>query len=162
MFTLADICNIAVQIEHNGETAYRRAAGQAADQELARTLRWLAEEERSHGELFAAMATDRQLSAEQAELEAMGRTLLQDIVKSQTFSLDQAQLNTTGTLAAILDQSIAFEQDTIQFYEFLAGFLDDPASVAQITSIIEQEKGHVRTLEAMQAAERQPFSSLRR
>ena len=161
MFTLADICNIAVQIEHNGEAVYRRAAGQATDQELARVLLWLAEEERLHGELFAAIAKGRKLSSGQAELEAMGRALLQDIVKSQTFSLNQQQINQAGTLRGLLDQSIEFEQDTIQFYEFLSGFLEDQESIAQVALVIAQEKGHVRTLEAMRVVEKPMPSGLR-
>lgn len=161
MFTLADICNIAVQIEQNGEAAYRRAAEQATEEELARTLRWLADEERAHGELFAALPAGRQLSVEQAELEAMGRALLQDIVKSQTFSLEQRRLDETTTLEELLDQSIAFERDTIQFYEFLAGFLDDSATASQIGSIIAQEKNHVRTLTAMRASVKQPLAGYR-
>ena len=149
MFTLADICTIAVQIEKNGEAAYRRAAGQIENAELARVLRWLADEECHHGALFTALSSDRPLSPQQAELEAMGRVLLQDIVKSQTFSLEQSRLDRTGTLGDLLDQSIEFEQDTIQFYQFLAGFLDDPDSLQRINGIIDQEQEHVRQLELM-------------
>lgn len=158
MFTLADICNIAVQIEQNGEAAYRRAAEQVTEKELARTLCWLAEEERAHGELFAALAAGRTVTVEQAELEAMGRALLQDIVKNQTFSLEQRRLDEATTLAELLDQSIAFEQDTIQFYEFLTGFLDDSETASQIGSIIAQEKNHVRTLKAMRPSVKQPLA----
>lgn len=149
MFTLTDVCNIAVQIEQNGEETYRRAAHQADDPEQAHVLHWLADEEKRHGELFANIVTERTLTAEEAELEAMGRSLLQDIVQSQTFSLDQKQLAQTSNLEDLLNQSIEFEKDTIEFYEFLSGFLDDPEAVAQIKVIIEQERGHVQQLEKM-------------
>ena len=149
MFTLTDVCNIAVQIEQNGEETYRWAAHQADDPEQAHVLNWLADEEKRHGELFANIVTERTLTAEEAELEAMGRSLLQDIVRSQTFSLDQKQLAQTSNLEDLLNQSIEFEKDTIEFYEFLIGFLDDPEAIAQIKGIIEQERGHVHQLEKM-------------
>ena len=149
MFTLTDVRNIAVQIEQNGEETYRRAAGQASDPELACMFNWMADEERHHGELFAAIIDKRSLTAEQAELEAMGRSLLQDIVRSQTFSLEQERLGQASSLEDLLVQSIDFEKDTIGFYEFLAGFLDDPEAIALLNGIIKQERGHVQRLEKM-------------
>jgi rubrerythrin len=149
MFTLTDVRNIAVQIEQNGEETYRRAASQASDPELARIFSWMADEEKHHGELFAAIIDNRTLTAEQKELEIMGRTLLQDIVRSQTFSLEQQQLGQATGLEDLLLQSIEFETDTIGFYEFLVGFLDDPDAITQLKGIIVQERGHVRQLEQM-------------
>ena len=154
MFTMADIRNIAIQIEENGEAAYRRAAARSADPERARLFTWMADEERSHCEQFAALAINGPLTPEQAELEAMGRSLLQDIVRSQTFSLDGEQLDEATSLAQVLGQSIEFERDSIQFYEFLAGFLDDPAAVRQMETIIAQERNHVQQLDALRAASR--------
>jgi rubrerythrin len=149
MFTLTDVRNIAVQIEQNGEETYRRAAGQTKDPELARILSWMADEEKKHGVLFAAINADRTLTTEQAELEAMGRSLLQDIIRSQTFSLEQQRLGQATSLEDLLLQCIEFETDTIGFYEFLAGFLDDPEVITQLNGIIEQERGHIRQLEQM-------------
>lgn len=149
MFTLSDIRNIAVQIEQNGEETYRRAANQVSVPELARVLNWMADEEKHHGELFAAIIANKTLTAEQAELETMGRSLLQDIVRGQTFSLEQQRLGQAINLNDLINQSIEFETDTIGFYEFLAGFFDDAEAVAQLNGIIEQEKGHVRQFEQM-------------
>jgi rubrerythrin len=155
MFTLADVLNIAVQIEQNGEETYRRAAGQARDPELARIFSWMADEEKNHGVLLSAIIADRTQTTEQAELEAMGRSLLQDIVRKQTFSLEQKRLGKATNLEDLLLQSIEFETDTIGFYEFLAGFLDSPEAITQLNSIIEQESGHVRQLEQMGKEARQ-------
>ena len=149
MFTLMDVRNIAVQIEQNGEETYRRAAGQAKNPELARIFNWMADEEKKHGDLFTAIIADRTSTNEQEELEAIGRSLLQDIVRSQTFSLEQQRLGKATSLEDLLLQSIEFETDTIGFYEFLAGFLDDSEAITQLNGIIEQERGHVRQLEQM-------------
>lgn len=147
MFTLADVRNIAVQIEQNGEATYRLAANQTTDSQLKKMLLWMAEEEKQHGEQFNRIIVDKPLTAEQAELEAMGRSLLQDIVRSQTFSLEQQRLGEALNIEELLYQSIEFENDTIDFYEFLAGFLDDTEAIAQMQAIIEQERGHVQNLE---------------
>ena len=149
MFTLADVRNIAVQIEQNGEETYRRAASQAGDPEIDRIFSWMADEEKHYGELFAAIIDNRTLTAEQEELETMGRSLLQDIVRSQTFSLEQQRLGQASSVDDLLLQSIEFETDTIGFYEFLAGFLDDPDAITQLKGIIEQERGHVKQFEQM-------------
>ena len=150
MFTLTDIRNIAVQIEQNGEETYRRAARQTSDPELAQMLNWLADEEKHHGKLFASIVIEKTLTAEEAELEAMGRALLQDIVRSQTFSLEHGRLEQAANLEDLFSQSIEFESDTIEFYEFLVGFLDDQEAITQLKEIIEQEREHVRQLEQMQ------------
>jgi rubrerythrin len=149
MFTVMDIPNIAVQIEQNGEETYRRAARQTSDPELAHMLNWLADEEKHHGKLFASIVIKKTRTAEEAELEAMGRSLLQDIVRSQTFSLEQGRLEQATSLEDLFKQSIEFETDTIEFYEFLVGFLDDQEAIAQLNDIIEQEREHVRQLEQM-------------
>jgi len=147
MFTLADVRNIAVQIEQNGEETYRRAAHQVSDPQLAHILSWMADEEKQHGEVFNSIIVNKPLTGEQAELEAVGRSLLQDIVRSQTFSLEQQQLGQAMSLEEVVHQAIEFETDTIGFYEFLAGFLDDAEAIAQMQGIIEQERGHVLQLE---------------
>ena len=68
MFTMVDIRNIAIQIEENGEAAYRRAAFRSTDPERARLFTWMADEERSHCVQFAALTLDGPLTPEQAEL----------------------------------------------------------------------------------------------
>ena len=104
---------------------------------------------RHHGVLFTAINADRTLITEQAELETMSRSLLQDIVRNQPFSLEQQRLGQATSLEDLLLQSIEFETDTIGFYEFLAGFLDYPEAISQLNGIIEQERGHVRQIEQM-------------
>lgn len=151
MFTLKDIRSIAVQIEQNGEETYRRAAQRSTDPERKRLFTWMADEERGHAEQFAAIPADAPLTPEQAELEAMGRELLQEVVGNQTFSLQGRQLAEADDLEELIAQSIEFEQDTIDFYEFLVSFLDDPRAVEQMRRIIDQEREHVRQLEAVRA-----------
>lgn len=149
MFTFADIRNIAVQIEKNGEETYRNAGRIVAAPELARLMNWMADEEKSHAEWFAALGADRPLSAEQREVEAMGKSLLQEMIRGNDFLLAQSELEKAKTIAEVISRSRTFEQDTILFYEFLLGLLDDQYTADQLQRIIAEERRHLHKLTQM-------------
>jgi rubrerythrin len=152
MFTVADIREIAVQIEKNGEAAYRQAAGLVEDKAVSEIFVWMAEEEKRHGAFFTALDSDEALSEEQRELEKMGRQLLQEMVADQTFSLDKEMLLKTEDFEEALTQAQILEQDTIMFYEFLLNLVSDEESRQQLQQVIEEEKRHVEQLGEMKAA----------
>ena len=149
MFTLTDICNIAIQIEQNGAETYKKASKTAQNPHIAKTLSWMAEEEEKHAEWFASIRSNTELSSEEREMEAIGRSLLQDIVKSNTFSLDKTLLESSDELSEILAQSVEFEQDTIIFYGILLDFLDNQETIEKLQMIIQEEKNHVKKLAAL-------------
>ena len=150
MFTLSDIRHIAIQIERNGESTYRKAGEKTADAELARMLNWMADEERRHIEWFKALPTDAKTDGAHQEVEQMGRALLQEMMKSQTFSLEDDRLDKADNIISLLNQSLSFEQDTILFYEMLASFIDDANILDQLDRIIAEERTHVTQIERMQ------------
>ena len=149
MFTLTDICNIAIQIEQNGADTYKRASKASQDPQIAETLSWMAGEEEKHAEWFASIRSNTELSSEEKEMEAIGRSLLQDIVKSNTFSLDKGVLESVDDLHEIIAQSMEFEQDTILFYGILLDFLDNQETIEKLQMIIQEEKNHVKRLETL-------------
>lgn len=149
MFTLADIRNIAIQIEKNGEASYRQAAKSVTDDQLAEAFERMADEEKRHAEWFAALETDKELTEEQREMEEVGKTILQEMVKDRTFSLEQSQLEKVENFQELVRQSKGFEQDTILFYEMLSGFIDDEESAAKLNVIIAEEKRHMEELEEL-------------
>ena len=153
MFTISDIRDIAIQIERNGEETYQRASEAVVDSKIAVILRWLAQEERRHAEYFASLAPTKPLSAEQSEAEAMGRSLLQSMVRDKTFSLDQQSLNSVENLAELFSQARGFEQDTVFFYEFLKDIVDDQEVKQQLDVIIKEENRHVVILGKLAANE---------
>lgn len=146
MFTFADIRNIAVQIEKNGEESYRNAGRIAKDPEIARIMNWMADEEKCHGEWFENLRPDKSLTAEQQEMEALGKSLLQDMIKGNTFLLAQSELENAETLKDVISRSQVFEQDTILFYEFLLGLIDDQDTAVHLQKIIAEERNHLRRL----------------
>ena len=147
MFTVADIRNIAIQIEENGEQTYRKAAMATDDLELRDIFTKMAEDEAEHAKWLASIAVDRELTEEQRAMEAVGKSLLQEMVRGNTFSLDQQSLNDAENLEELLKTSQGFEKDTILFYEMLSGFIDDDQAMQQLQSIIQEEHNHFAELQ---------------
>ena len=150
MFTLADIRNIAVQIEKNGEDTYRLAGSACKNPDVAKQLLLMADDEKRHGEWLATITLEQPLTEEQREMEALGKTLLQDMVKGNPFLLDMNELQQAECVGEVLRRSQVFEQDTILFYQFILGFLDTPEAVSQMQRIIGEEQKHLRHLEELE------------
>ena len=151
MFTLSDICDIAIQIERNGENAYREAAKQARTPEVVRLFEMLAEDETKHMHWFEQMDVNQSFTAKDQQIARMGRELLQEMMAPQTFSLDREALAAADSSQKVLHQSIEFEKDTILFYEMLASFLDDEKTKQQLDLIIEEEHSHIDKLQEILA-----------
>ncbi len=149
MFTVADIRNIAIQIELNGEKTYRKASKESADPEMAEMFEKMADDEKRHAQWFDSLQSQKPLTEEQREMEAMGRTILQEMVKNQTFSLEQSKLENVDSVTELLKKSRGFEQDTILFYELLSGFIEEKETMEQLESIITEERRHFDELSEM-------------
>jgi rubrerythrin len=150
MFTIGDIRNIAIQIERNGEETYRNASKAAKNPQVAEKLAWMANEERCHAKWFTNLRSSKPLTPEQLEIESVGQTLLQDMIKGNNFLIDENELQNAKNVEEVVAKSITFELDTILFYEFLIDFLDDQEAVEQLKDIIEEERNHIKQLELMQ------------
>ena len=146
MFTTNDIRDIAIQIERNGEKTYRWASRNTRDAELSRLLEWMADEELRHVRWFEALTVEADALGEDNQIETMGRSLLQEMVQNQTFSLQEDQLLSARDLNDLFSQALEFEQDTILFYEMLQSFIDNDDTLAQLNSIIAEERAHVAQL----------------
>ncbi|MDR3629739.1 MAG: ferritin family protein [Desulfocapsaceae bacterium] len=146
MFTVADIRNIAIQIEKNGEEAYLHACSEAKNDDVARILARMAEEERAHAQWFGRITSSRPLTDEEQKIESMGASLLTDMIEGNTFLLDGKELAGMRTVAEVLGRARTFEEDTVVFYEFLLGLLDNAEAVEQLQRIIEEERNHIRQL----------------
>lgn len=149
MFTREDICAIAVQIERNGEATYLRAADRVRQPAMAELLRWMAKEEARHARIFTAIGGCMHNPEGMSEAERMGRGLLQEMVKEQTFALDADELAEAEDIMSFLRQSVVFEEDTILFYQFVADLVEDEAVRQQLAAIIDEERRHVEMLNGM-------------
>ena len=150
MFSINDICSIAIQIEQNGERIYRAVAEKTDDRQLAQMLAWMADEEARHAKWFKSVAPGFGRSGSHEEIESMGLSLLREMMKDQSFSLGETELLATDDILALLAQSIEFEQDTILFYEMLGSFIEEERTIDQLKGVIKEEQSHVEQLQRLQ------------
>ncbi len=120
---------------------------------MAEVLAWMAEEEKHHAKWFSKLQSSKPLTPEQQEMELVGRTLLQEMVKGNPFLLDESELQNAKSVEEVIARSKIFELDTILFYEFLIGFLDDEEVIEQLRLIIEEERNHIKQLDYMDESE---------
>ena len=146
MFTLADIRDIAIQIERNGENAYLHAAKMAADARVAQLLTKLAEQEKEHIRWFERLDVNRVIAPKDDQMNRFGQELLREMMGGQTFSLEADELAAEPDLQAIIERSIEFEKDTILFYEMLYSFLDHSETMQQLERVIIEERSHIELL----------------
>ena len=146
MFSLKDICDVAIQIEKNGEQVYRNAQTETDDLKLKELLKWMADEEEQHALWFERLAQMDVTPVQHAQIEEMGKNLLKDSIGDQTFSLNQNDLNHAASMDQVIEQAIEFEKDTIVFYELLREFIDDEVVLSQLDLIIKEEKNHINKL----------------
>lgn len=149
MFNIEDIRNIAVQIEENGEKTYRLAAEATPHQDIAEMLNWMADQEVKHAKWFKKFKSSVSLSEEQQQMAEMGKSLLQEMVKDQTFSLDKKKLQSHDNLQDLLRQFITFEEDTALFYDFIGGLIEDEEALMQLKTIIKEENNHAKKLQRL-------------
>lgn len=147
MFTAGEVIGIAIQIEENGERFYRKAIAAADKAEMQELLRWLADEEARHGKFFLEMKDSIvQQSGDDWAVE-MGELLLQSMVKDRTFSLEEVQFDAITTEAQLIEVGLELERDSIQFYEILLSFIEDPEAARHVHAILEEERRHVAFLQ---------------
>jgi len=151
MFTIADICNIAIQIEKNGAEAYRKAGIKCNDPEVAAFLHEMADEELQHGQWLETIISSQQpLNAEQIELELIGKNLLQDMIRGNGFLLTNEELEAAQQVDDVIKRSKDLEEDTILFYQFIANLLEDAAAIRQMQLIITEERNHLCKLKHLE------------
>jgi rubrerythrin len=147
MFSSADIIDLAIQIEKNGEKVYRDALGGVKDQSIASILQWLADEEVEHAKWFSELKQAVRKVPVDRRVEDMGRDILQGILGEQSFSLKEADLQDPGSIENLINMAIEFEKDTVLFFEMFESFLEDRESLESLNRIIEEERRHIQVLE---------------
>lgn len=147
MFSLAEIIDMAVQLENNGEQIYLDAIDQADNSELKQLLKWMAEEERQHAQWFSEFNYGAIKEDKNDEiLKAMSDALIADFINGQTFSLKEVDFSTITHHNELIHTFIEFEKDTILFYTILISFIKDDPIVKQLNRIITEEETHVQKL----------------
>jgi rubrerythrin len=146
MFTIAEIIDLAVQVEQNGERLYRDAMTQVPNKDLQSLLLWLADQEADHARWFRALGETVRKTPGNPELEEMGRAIFRSILGDQAFSLKDVDFTKISKIMDLLEKAIEFEKDTILLYEMLGELIDDQKTRRHLASIVHEEKNHVEAL----------------
>lgn len=157
MFTHKEVLDIAVQIERNGEKVYRYALENTSHEKPLELLRWLAEEEVKHVEWLTDLRSRFEGPDADNELEEMAREILQGILGSQSFSLEETDLPKLKDLNQLIDTAIEFEKDTVLFYEALKAVVAEEEVANVLNAIIKEERRHVDALSDFRAIDSDPF-----
>ncbi len=152
MFTIDDLFEIAIKMEENGESTYKKSTETIKNQELKSMLTWMANEEASHAIWFADQKNKLNLEMDEIRLKQMVPTVLQDMMGDKTLSLNQVDFSQFKTIPQLLNAFIGFENDTIMFYELLEMFIDEKTVLNGIKEIILEEKKHIEKLQSMAAS----------
>ena len=147
MFSSADIIDLAIQIEKNGEKVYRDALEGVQNQSVASILQWLADEEVEHAKWFSELKQAVRKVPVDRRLEDMGRDILHGILGDESFSLKEADLQNLGGIENLLNLAIEFERDTVSFFEMFESFLEDRESLEHLNKVIEEEQRHIEVLQ---------------
>jgi rubrerythrin len=149
LFSIAEILAIAVQLERNGENAFRKALKASEDAGLNDLLKWMAEEERAHAEQFSQLQ-EKIADDEESHLEQkMSDSLVATFIKGQTFSLEEVNFSGLRDPGELIETFIEFEKDTILFYDMLKSFMLDEKIIRQLEVIIQEEEIHVKKLQEL-------------
>lgn len=147
MFSVNEILDLAIQIEKNGESVYRRAMEEINESELTTLLEWMADEEIKHADWFASLKDSIESTGVNLFVEEMSRELFNDLLGEKSFShkdVDFSKLKSINELIAVF---IEFEKDTVIFYEVLVPFIEDEGTLEALNRIISEENNHIRRLQ---------------
>ena len=158
MFSVAEILNLAGQIEHNAEKVYRNAIQQECNPAISSVLQWLADEEAKHRHWLNTLNRSLPLCRNNPIAEEIGKEFLRDILGDQSFSLNEADFCGMQQLDDLLLLAIEFEKDKEIFYTFLTQFIDDPETKNVIDTLLQEANRHLLSLEGILAQGTETFA----
>ena len=149
MFLIGDIIELAIQIEQNAEEVYRNALKKISNPQLVSILRWLADEEVEHARWFQQLKQTVNTEVKDPAVEAMGKSILSDVLGRQSFSLREADFSEMSQLEDLISLAVEFEKDKVIFYKMLRPFIEDEETLDFLENIISEEANHIRELKRL-------------
>ena len=147
MFSVNEILDLAIQIEKNGESVYRRAMEEINESELTTLLEWMADEEIKHANWFASLKDNIESTGINLFVEEMSRELFNDLLGEKSFSHKDVDFSKLKSINELISVFIEFEKDTVIFYEVLVPFIEDVGTLETLDRIISEENNHIRRLQ---------------
>lgn len=150
-YSVNEIVEFAVQIEHNGYAFYHEATKhKGLDEKSLQLLTELRDQELNHEKIFLALRDDEDMQhltlTQDWELVA---SYLKTIVESRIFNTEDAAIKlatNAHSVKDILDYAIQFEKDTLLFFHTVKDTIANPKAQAAVARIIQEEISHVLKL----------------
>jgi rubrerythrin len=155
-YSLNEIVELAVQIEHNGYAFYHEATKhKGLDKESLNLLTILRDQELNHEKIFLALRDDDDLKhltmTQDWELVA---SYLKTITDSRIFNTENAAIKLATNakdIKDILDYAIQFEKDTLLFFHTVKDAISSSKAQTAVARIIHEELSHVLRLNDFRA-----------
>jgi rubrerythrin len=148
VFTAAEMVDIAIQLEQNGQAFYLEAASRSRNEEVKRLLEFLAKEEQRHENVFRSIQPAESEHRPAEEYPGQKSGFIQALLEERLLPPDQVVHRVLPGLesdAEVLDFALGFEKDTILFYYEMRHLMGG-AHREIVDGILEQEKMHVERL----------------
>jgi rubrerythrin len=145
-FNADDIFEIAEQLERNGATFYRTAAGAVTDADAKGFLLKLAEMEDAHEKTFAKMRTGLSAAEKTSTVfDPNGDAVAYLRALADTRVFFEKEID-TASMEAILKDAITAEKDSIVFYLGMRDMVPEGKGRRRMDDVIKEEMGHIRLL----------------
>ena len=162
-----EILMVAETIERDSIDFYRKAARLFKDEAPRTTLLLLADWERKHEGIFAAMKKElmqdfgESMAFDVSSFVSSSPLILKCMAWSATQSKSKQEFNGTESKEEILELAMSRERNAIGFYYNHVGMVRDLSGKDKINEIIEEEKRHVGILKRTLEQLRDPQSACR-
>ena len=148
-FSADEVFEMAMDIERNGEAYYRKAASLAKDAGVKGVFTELMKQEAQHYVTFKALREKlppKTSLPTYADPESEEYLYLDTLVKSRMFSNEREAENLAAKIGdeiEALRAALAFEKDTILFFQTMQNMTDERLGRGEVDRIIEEEHRHV-------------------
>ncbi len=145
-FNMDEILAMAEEIERNGASFYRTAAGEAPDPETRQLLEELAAMEDEHEKIFAGLraaltAEDKQPGAFDPDDDTA--RYLKSLADLRVFHNKAIDIN---SMESVLEEAILTEKDSISFYVGMRAYVPRALGKEKVDKVIKEEMGHLTLL----------------
>jgi rubrerythrin len=157
LFSIQEILDLAIRLEKNGESVYRKAAAKLSRADLVSLLEWMADEEVKHAAWFSELKHTLETDSINPFMEEMGREVFTDMLGEKSFSHREVDFSKMGQPHDLVAAFIEFEQDTVLFFETLKPFIEDTGTLDNLEKIIAEENNHIAKLHRFLTNEAEVF-----
>lgn len=149
-FDAADMLEMAIEIERNGQKFYKKAAQIVKDAKTKLFLLDIADMEAEHEKTFQKMKETLPLKEKRiVDPDNEASLYLQAMADGNVFDMRTDLSNKLAgreTIEEIFKMAIGAEKDSIIYYIGIEDYTEDEEDKKKVDKIIEEERGHILAL----------------